>query len=192
VGGFATSAGDDLLFVEDVQLVRQRCTSVSVVFDDGSVADYFDRQVEQGLRPDRFARIWWHTHPGRSAQPSSLDEETFERVFCRADWAVMFIVARDGDAYARLQLNTGPGGSLLIPVEVDFGRPFDGSDFAEWDYQYQENVVLQLPVVDFPGLVGDFVGRHEPITPRLETDGFLDIRPRAEEDLFWEELTREY
>ena len=73
VGGFAISTAEDLLHIEDVQLVRQACTSVSVVFEDASVADYCDRQVECGLKPARFARIWWHTHPGQSAQPSSLD-----------------------------------------------------------------------------------------------------------------------
>ena len=80
VGGFATSTAEDLLHIEDVQLVRQACTSVSVVFDDASVADYFDLQVERGLKPEGFARIWWHTHPGQSAHPSSLDETTFARV----------------------------------------------------------------------------------------------------------------
>ena len=40
VGGFGISAVDDLLLVEDIQLVEQLCTSMSVKFDDGSVADY--------------------------------------------------------------------------------------------------------------------------------------------------------
>jgi hypothetical protein len=43
VGGFGISAADDLLFVEDVQLVRQTCDVASVAFDDESVADFFDR-----------------------------------------------------------------------------------------------------------------------------------------------------
>ena len=34
VGGFGISASDDLLYVEDVQLVRQVCTAISVAFDD--------------------------------------------------------------------------------------------------------------------------------------------------------------
>jgi hypothetical protein len=64
VGGFGISAQDDLLLVEDVQLVGQTCTAMSVQFHDSSVADYFDRQVDQGLVPERFARLWIHTHPG--------------------------------------------------------------------------------------------------------------------------------
>jgi hypothetical protein len=116
----------------------------------------------------------------------------FRDILARQPGRDAFIVARDGDTYARLRLNTGPGGSLLIPVEVDFSRPFDRSDFAEWDHQYRENIVLQLPVVDFPGLVGDFLGGQEPITPQLENDDFSEIRHRTEEDRFWEELTHEY
>ena len=65
VGGFAISAADDLLAVDDVQMVRQTCTPVTVRFDDQSVADYFDRQIDAGLQPERFSRIWVHTHPGR-------------------------------------------------------------------------------------------------------------------------------
>jgi proteasome lid subunit RPN8/RPN11 len=47
VGGFGISA-DDLFFVTDLQMVRQRTTSVTVAFDDEAVADFFDRQVDAG------------------------------------------------------------------------------------------------------------------------------------------------
>src|SRR5687768_4801266 len=79
VGGFGVSAADDLLLVEDVLLVRQYCTNVTVRFDDEAVADYFDRQVDEGLAPERFARVWLHTHPGNSAEPTATDEETYDR-----------------------------------------------------------------------------------------------------------------
>jgi hypothetical protein len=105
VGGFAISAADDLLYVEDIQLVRQTCDMASVVFDDQSVADFFDRQVDAGIQPCQAGRIWTHTHPGSCPQPSMTDEETFARVFGRTDWAVMFILARAGQTYARLQFH---------------------------------------------------------------------------------------
>ncbi|MCH8047703.1 MAG: hypothetical protein IID44_28755 [Planctomycetes bacterium] len=140
VGGFGIAAGDDLLRVEDVQLVRQVCTTVSVVFDDEAVADFFDRQVDEGRRPQQFGRIWIHTHPGDCPQPSMTDEETFARVFGRADWAVMFIVARGSQTYARLQLNVGPGATLVVPVCVDFERPFEASQVQSWEQEYGANV----------------------------------------------------
>ena len=45
VGGFGISAKDDLLLIEDICLVRQRCSSVTVRFDDVAVADFFDEMV---------------------------------------------------------------------------------------------------------------------------------------------------
>ena len=54
VGGFGISAADDLLLIEDMRLVRQRCTSVTVQFDDVAVADFFDEMVDRGLLPESF------------------------------------------------------------------------------------------------------------------------------------------
>jgi hypothetical protein len=85
VGGFGVSSADDLLRVEDVCLVRQFCTRVTVRFDDSAVADYFDSQVDAGLAPERFGRVWVHTHPSSSAQPTTVDEVTFLRCFGTAD-----------------------------------------------------------------------------------------------------------
>src|SRR5438132_6856894 len=112
VGGFGVSRHGDLLLVEDAHLVRQECSPMTVKFDDESVADYFDAQVDEGRTPEEFARVWIHTHPGSSPDPSGTDEETFGRCFGAADWAVMLIVARGGQAYARLRLGFGPGGDF--------------------------------------------------------------------------------
>ena len=140
VGGFAVSAADDLLLIEDLHLVRQSCTPVTVRFDDQSVADYFDRQVDAGLVPERFARIWVHTHPGNSAQPTTVDEETFLRCFGTADWALMFILAKGGETFARLQFNTGPGLSVELAVEIDFARAFPAANHDGWSEEYQRCV----------------------------------------------------
>lgn len=145
VGGFGISAADDCLRIEDVQLVRQSCTSVTVHFDDAAVADFFDSQVDQGLQPSRFGRVWIHTHPGSSATPSFSDEETFDRSFGSVDWALMFILAQEGQTYARLRFNIGPSGSLDIPVAVDFSRDFTASDHAAWKAEYERCVLLPQP-----------------------------------------------
>lgn len=147
VGGFGIAAADDLLYVEDVALVGQACTGMSVAFDDASVADFFDRQVDQGRRIEQFARIWVHTHPGDCPKPSATDEETFSRVFGRNDWAVMFILAQDGQSYARLHFGVGPGGSVMVPVTVDYSRPFSSSDYGAWEEEYLANVQALEPVL---------------------------------------------
>ena len=101
VGGFGITDADDLLLVEDVKLVRQTVTVASVAFDDQAVAEFFDEQVDLGRKPEQFARIWVHTHPGNSPEPSGTDEATFCRVFGRTNWAVMFILARYGSYVAK-------------------------------------------------------------------------------------------
>ena len=142
VGGFGISAADDLLLIEDVQLVRQVCDLATVSFDDASVADFFDRQVDAGVSMARCGRVWLHTHPGDSPQPSMTDEETFIRVFGRTDWSVMFILARGGQSYARLRFHVGPGGDIELPVHVDYSRPFAASDHAAWLAEYQAHVEM--------------------------------------------------
>jgi len=140
IGGFGLADAERLLHVVEIGLVRQVCSPLSVAFDDLAVADYFDAQVDAGRHMDQCGRVWIHTHPGNSPLPSMTDEETFARVFGRCDWAVMFILARGGQTYARLQWNTGPGGACLIPVAVDYSQPFAGSDHAAWGAEYDRCV----------------------------------------------------
>ena len=140
IGGFGLTHAEDPLLIEDFLTVRQQVSGVSVEFDDAAVADLFENQVDCGRRPDQFARIWCHTHPGNSPTPSMTDEETFHRVFGACDWAIMFILARGGRTYARLRFNTGPGGEILIPVAVDYRYAFPASDHAAWEAEYQVNI----------------------------------------------------
>ncbi|MBW8016139.1 MAG: hypothetical protein FVQ82_08130 [Planctomycetes bacterium] len=140
VGGFGVTEADDLLFVTDFVLVKQNVTSVSVSFDDEAVADFFEDQVEAGRRPEQFARIWLHTHPGNSPQPSCTDESTFERVFGSCNWSIMAIVAQDSSTYARLRFNAGPGGEVKIPISVDYNCDFDASEIETWQQEYIASV----------------------------------------------------
>ena len=122
---------------------------MSVEFNDTAVADYFDACVDAGLPPSRFARIWCHTHPGSSADPSGTDELTFARVFGSCDWSVMFIVSRTGSMYARLSFSAGPGVNVLLPVSVDWAdwpkalaetTPQISELLAAWETEYQRNI----------------------------------------------------
>lgn len=112
----------------------------SVSFDDEAVADLFDMQVDVGRKPEQFARVWLHSHPGNSPTPSATDEETFRRVFGKCQWAVMFIIARDDTSYARLRFSVGPGGQAVIPVEIDYSQPFGPSDLEAWELEYKANI----------------------------------------------------
>jgi hypothetical protein len=77
VGGFGITEPDDLLYVREFITVKQEVSIVSVEFDDEAVADFFDTQVDLGRQPEQFGRVWLHSHPGDSPQPSDIDEETF-------------------------------------------------------------------------------------------------------------------
>lgn len=106
IGAFGIAARDNPFHIIALGLPRQTCSAVTVEFDDASVADFFDDQIDRGRTPDQFARVWIHTHPGNSAEPSGIDEETFARVFGRCDWAVMFILAKGGATTCRLRMTS--------------------------------------------------------------------------------------
>lgn len=144
IGGFGLTKTADPTLITDICLVKQRCNPLHVAFQDEAVADFFDEQVDNGLRPDQFARIWIHTHPGTSPQPSGTDEETFARVFGSCDWAVMFIIARGGATYARLRFNAGPGGEIEITSEVDFTAQFPAADRYAWQMDYALCVSVEV------------------------------------------------
>ena len=140
ISGFGISEPDDLLCVIDFQTIRQDATIASISLDDQAIADHFDAQVDVGRKPEQFFRLWLHTHPGSSATPSSVDEETFARVFGTCDWAVMCVLAQEGKTYARLRFNVGPGGNVVIPVCVDYSLPFGPSDHEDWEAEYKANI----------------------------------------------------
>lgn len=184
IGGFGIAASGDLLLIEELVLVQQQCSWATVDLEDASVADFFDLQVDRGLRPEQFARVWVHTHPGNSAQPSVTDEATFSRVFGSTDWAVMFILARGGQTSARLRYHTGPGCEVQLPVEVDYSRPFAGSELEAWQAEYDCCVHRLSPVVTssqgqveiVPGerrLVDPWPGEDEP-TAQWSVDDWYD------------------
>jgi len=141
VGGFGICPSE-LLLVEDIRLVLQTCSFTTVQFSDDSVADFFDEQVDQGLRPEQFARVWIHTHPGDCPQPSHTDEETFSRVFGQTNWSVMFILACDGSRYSRLRFNEGPTAELMVPIEIDFRQEFPATNFTQWRQEYLANIEI--------------------------------------------------
>lgn len=113
---------------------------MTIALDDSAVADYLDAQVDAGRQPADVLRLWIHTHPGNSPEPSSVDEEMFHRVFGPSDYAIMAILACGGKSYGRIRFNAGPGGQQRLSVQVDYSKPFAGSDLKAWEAEYQANI----------------------------------------------------
>jgi hypothetical protein len=196
VAAFGLSTAFEPMYLDDLLLVRQRATPVTVALDDTAVADLFDQMADAGVPPARFARVWLHTHPGASPDPSAVDEETFARAFGGCDWAVMAILGRTGRTYARLHFVAGPGGTLEVPVGVDWaawpaaaegaaGRI--GELISTWRSDYDALVERAIPVNavsagraevaagGLPDWPGPAFGSREYLLPNF--DPFLDGGP---------------
>ena len=64
--------------------------------------------------------------------------------------ALMFILARGGETYARLRFDVGPGAQIQIPVTIDYGTTFAASDVAGWEAEYRRNVQRELALAQMP------------------------------------------
>lgn len=134
IAGFGIATARDPLVIEDFVTIPQEADTCTVRFADADVADFFDHCVDNGLPPQRFARVWCHTHPGASVTPSSTDEATFARAFGGCDWSLMFILGRTGRTYARLGFAAGPGSQMTIPTRIDW------SAWPDWLAQHPEGL----------------------------------------------------
>lgn len=139
---FGLSRLDDLLYVEDVRLVKQKAGGASFEFDDEALSEYLYDMLQEGWQPVECMRIWIHTHPGGTS-PSSLDKETFDKTTKEADWGIMCIVGKDGEMTARLRISAGNhqlSHELQLTPVVDWSGPFKGvsqEDVNAWDKEYK-------------------------------------------------------
>lgn len=140
VSGMGLTLPEDPMYVVDFLVVKQECTSAHTEFDDNALADLFEEMVAEGHHPQNFGRIWIHTHPGNSPHPSSVDENTFRTRFGNCDWSVMFILARLGNFYGRVQFSAGPKAQMEISTQIDWKTSFQGSDEEAWKREYKDKV----------------------------------------------------
>ena len=144
VSGFGISESEEnSLHIIDFKLVPQVNLSVFTEFEDKGLANYLEDMCMSGVSPARCLRIWIHTHPGMSPQPSGHDESTFKRVNADSTWGVMCIIA-DSTEFARGVVNDGTlSGTMALTVSIAFDSTFEGvtdDDFKAWEDEYCENV----------------------------------------------------
>jgi|GEM_PF-6729003 len=85
--------------IVDLHCIEQECSSGLTEPTDQGVLNYLEGQVlDHGIQPPVTGRFWAHTHPGKSAEPSSTDNDTFKKWYehCN-DWGVMYILAEGQD-----------------------------------------------------------------------------------------------
>lgn len=141
VGGFLISSSKDPLEVIDFILVKQRASAASFEFDDDGLTDFYHDMAKAKIAPWRCLRLWAHTHPIMSANPSGVDENIFATKFlnkkvpgCNQPWAGMFIRSKTSENYFRLAYNLPdtPLFQVICEVAIDTSLPFQASDPDKW------------------------------------------------------------
>lgn len=153
IGGMGIAELDDPLLITDIVIPKQTVSGASVDFD---MEDYEDRltrlcdpdERDPPLQPAQCMRVWIHTHPGMSPEPSYTDEKTFAESWGCCDWALMFILATDGSLYARMVQRTGGVESVqLLRCSIEWNTEFPKADREAWATEIRERVVAWRPVV---------------------------------------------
>jgi hypothetical protein len=108
----------------------------------------------------------------------------------------MFVLARGGKTYARMRFNVGPGGNIVIPVEVDFAASFGPSQRDAWEAEYKANINAERWSLldaqrDFGRDLGRDFGAPSDLTRRSIPDDWmeeLEAMEPAERQLIMDEL----
>lgn len=152
VSFFAVSRKESLDVVEDLFMPFQYGEWATTEFVEEKLPLFFDSMVDAGYHPEEFARIWCHTHPGTSASPSGKDESTFSSEFAGPNWAIMFIVGKEGATTCRLRYKCHPdlnhilpeGSSQELSVQIAWGKnskEISDTVRASWDAEYSERLL---------------------------------------------------
>lgn len=143
----------DTFKIQDIVLVKQSVSTVSVDLD---MIWWADKQVElferQGIEPWQTS-CWLHTHPAGVKKPSATDEQTMNNSFGSWDFAVMIILTKDDCFYGRVDFNHEFTNGLKqrfrmeCPIEVDWtdlaGDPVTPELMAAWEREFTELVSCQ-------------------------------------------------
>jgi len=152
ISGFALTDDGDPYLIVDFIMPEQECTGATTEMTSKGIVDLFDKLSGpakfggMGISPGRYGRVWIHTHPGFSSEPSGTDWATFREVFGDKDWAIMFIMGKGKEATCILRIEQVAGGHFRIPWEVDWDYEFPGSNFEAWDKEYDDKVTAHTYV----------------------------------------------
>ena len=144
IAAYAITAGEDLLYVDDIWIPKQEVSAGSFEFDADHTAECIDWFFsEYGVQPYQCSRIWIHTHPSGVNGPSGTDEDTFATVFGDFTWSIMVIFPKQCETpYAALTIRAKglPEFRTKLPVRPDYSDQATEIDLDTLKDTIQENV----------------------------------------------------
>ena len=131
------------LHITDLYMPKQLCNSVHMDFDENDIAEHMMDMAELNILPSQCMRIWIHTHPGPSCEPSGEDRTTFES-FIQGEWAVMAIVGTTNNLYAELGLNH-PLGKFNKKIDwiIDWSADAKETNIDHWLQEMEQKVEVE-------------------------------------------------
>lgn len=141
------------LVVSELILVRQEVSPVHVDLDMEWWADHqVDLYEQRGIEPWQ-SSVWLHTHPANMINPSTTDEQTMQASFGEWSFALMLILTKDGQFYARMDYDHEFPGSricrlsqrceVIILWNQAKGEPVTEATLKEWEQEFQERVTCR-------------------------------------------------
>jgi hypothetical protein len=89
------------IFIEDVYLLKQSCTSADTELDPEDVAAFLGEVIASEIPPEEI-KVWWHSHAGMSCFWSGTDEKTAQ---CFANgWMLSLVVNKKKEYKCRLDV----------------------------------------------------------------------------------------
>lgn len=132
------------LLIEEVFLLKQKCTPVETVLDQKDVARLINEMVREG-RDTSLLKLWWHSHVEMPVFWSlGTDEVTISKLGRK--WMLSLVCNKFGDMLARLdiydpvrvtldnlpiQIQTTPSDELRQRVLDEMSEKIDFSEISE-------------------------------------------------------------
>lgn len=148
VTGFFITEKDNPLTVVDAILAKAKCSMASVDISAESLQDMYLEQSKNGIYPGQLL-IWWHTHPGNSANPSTEDIKTFNELGRDRTTNMMYILAKNDNETMKLSVRDKIT-DLTSENNLQINHPIiswtNMPDYAELKAEYDEKITEHAPV----------------------------------------------
>lgn len=131
---------ENMLFVSDIIIPKQRCETAYVSVDTGDLSDIVDQKVmNEGLNPWQVSCLWIHTHPAGVNSPSSRDFKTFDSVDPELFY-IMYIMTAEDVEFARMKVSNTDTVFYVKSSEPAEKYEPTPEDIAEWNVILLEKI----------------------------------------------------